>query len=98
MSGQARCPWKPHFYIELSDIKLHYYSIVKTLNGRSVFGARRPEEHVMQPAKHPEPALLPLLLAWASHRLEVLMAALKPRYSAAAISAHVAGDGNPAGG
>jgi hypothetical protein len=51
----------------------------------------------MHHAKHPEPALLPLLLAWAGHRLEALIAGLKPRYSAAAISAHVAGGGNPAG-
>lgn len=52
----------------------------------------------MRPAKQPEPAILSLLLIWASHRLARFIASLKPAHDASRIAALVACDGNPPGG
>lgn len=51
----------------------------------------------MQTAKPTEAALLPLLLAWASHKVVQVARSLKPRHGAEEVAALVAGGGNPAG-
>jgi hypothetical protein len=56
------------------------------------------EEFVMQRTPNADIAISQMLLAWVSHRMSLISAALKPRYSASEIATHVASTGNPSGG